>query len=399
MSPTPSSHAAFSDLGPRVDNQDAWLALPELGVYAVADGMGGLADGRHAADTSLAAIRSQAPEVVAALRASVGHDPAAVVDLLDGWVQSANRHVRLTALARHGPRPPRSGCTLTVAVVLHPNRLLVVHVGDSRAIVVRDGAAHVVTEDHSVAMARVRRGSMSLEEARHSPLRNRLYQAVGLLEEVQPDITELDLRPGDRVVLCSDGLWEPLEDSELASMVGQRTPEGACAALRAGINAAGLIDNTTALVIDPVPTPLEVDRAEVLGGSRLFQGLDEHETHRLLPFLVEHRLAADECVVEEGEEGGSVFIVAAGTLQVHHGSTLLHTLHSGDHFGEISLLKGGLRTASVSANTAAVLLELAPEHIDGLILRRPALGARVALRIASHLADRVVALGSTVNES
>ena len=118
--------------GPREDNQDCALALPEAGIYAVADGMGGLADGRAAAELAVETIRKLATTLRAELKAAISNSTISVAPVLENLFWEVNEAVRSATTERYAPaRPPPSGCTLTVAIVVE-EFLLIAHVGDSR---------------------------------------------------------------------------------------------------------------------------------------------------------------------------------------------------------------------------------------------------------------------------
>jgi len=390
---TPLSTAGVATAtGPRDDNQDAILSLPRHGVYAVADGMGGLADGRASAQTAVGAIASRASGLVDTLRRAQGSGEGQVADVLEELIWDANDAVRRAAVARHRPRrPPRSGCTLTVAIVVD-DALYIAHVGDSRALLVGADEQRQLTEDHSVAAARVRRGRMTPEEAKHSPLRSRLYQACGLTDELDVDIVEVDIQPGDRVVLCSDGLWETVPLGDLAELVLDRpATEGADALLEAATE-VGLVDNTTVVVIDPARKHQVVDKLAALARSPLFADFSAAQLRRLAPYVEVNRLSAGEVVVEEGEAGSAVFVLGSGSLVVERAGVVLTTLTPPGHFGEIAMLRESARTATVRAQEDGWVLALHRSHIDALIQRRPSLGARLGLRMAYALAERVVDL-------
>lgn len=379
-------------LGPRSDNQDCALSLPELGVYAVADGMGGLADGYASAKAAVDHVQAIAGELVEDLRAARTTHTISVADLLEEVIWAANEAVRAAAIVRHAPsRPPRSGCTLTLAVIVDET-LYVGHVGDSRAYLVDADGVQQLTEDHSVAAFRVRRGRMTAAEAEASPLRNKLYQAVGISEELDVDILEVDLQPGDRVMVCSDGLWERVSDVELLQAVRGRFPARASEGLLRVAERNGLIDNTTVVVVDPRRTSAAVDKPAALAANAIFADFSEEELRRLAPYFEVQAVAAREVLVQEDDPGDSLFVFGAGDYDVTRAGVHLVTLRSPSHMGDIALLRGGRRTATVTASTAGWVLRLHSSPVQELIRRQPELGARLALRLAHHLAGRVVDL-------
>jgi len=210
------SGAGATAIGPvRRENQDAFRVVPIAGVglgFVLADGMGGHSGGGEAAEAAVAAAaeRLEAP----------GLDG----DRLREAVSRANEAVAAVR-RRLGGNP---GTTM-VAALAAEGRLTLAHVGDSRAYLLRGGMATQLTDDHSVTGERVRAGVLDPETARHDPRRNYVTRAL-LGDPVEPDLIETPLTDGDVVLLCTDGLWEPLADGEIAAL------------------AAGSTDNVTAVV-------------------------------------------------------------------------------------------------------------------------------------------------------
>ncbi|HYL69676.1 MAG TPA: protein phosphatase 2C domain-containing protein [Candidatus Dormibacteraeota bacterium] len=187
----------------RDENQDAWHAedSPDGGVFLVlADGMGGHAGGRESAE---AAVDAAAQEL-----AGADADRGAAVRAA---VAAANRAVDKVRDVIGG----NPGTTLVVALVNPQGDVVVGNVGDSRAYLVRGSEARPVTEDHSWVGEQVRLGAIAPESARHHPRRNLITRAV-MGDPVEPDVFELRLEPGDILLLCSDGVWEPLSDAAIA---------------------------------------------------------------------------------------------------------------------------------------------------------------------------------------
>jgi protein phosphatase len=204
--------------------------------YAVADGMGGHSAGQIASELALTtAIRTYYADTDTDIEAS-----------LHRAMEAANAY--LVDIARMIPGRQGMGTTFTGAVV-RDGDLYVVQVGDSRLYLIRDGAIRQITEDHSWVAEQVRRGIMSLEEAESSPYRNMITRSLGAADTVEPDILAVELRPGDRFLLCSDGLSGVLADRELLEIAGAGSPSVAAWNLIDRANLRGGKDNITALVL------------------------------------------------------------------------------------------------------------------------------------------------------
>lgn len=223
--------AHLSDTGRiRHHNEDRALATPR--VLVVADGMGGAKAGEVAAQMAVDAVRRLVGPV---------HEGD-----VRGAVERANRAIR--RVATDDPEKSGMGTTLTAAM-LDDGRLDVVHVGDSRAYLWRDGSLRQVTEDHSVVAELVRRGSITREEAETHPHRNVITRALGAEEGVDADVVHVDLRDGDVVLLCSDGLSSYVPEAAIAgALVEATTLDAAARSLVNLANGAGGADNVTVVL-------------------------------------------------------------------------------------------------------------------------------------------------------
>jgi PPM family protein phosphatase len=163
-------------------------------------------------------------------------------------VKAANREVLRSAregLGKHG-----MGTTLTAAIV-EGTRVAIAHVGDSRAYLLHDGMLQRVSEDHSMVADMIRRGQLTEAESRYHPNRSVITRALGTDINMFADTYEFDAAPGDRLLLCSDGLTGMLEDGLLAEILTEeRAPEAAARALIDAANGAGGHDNISVIIID-----------------------------------------------------------------------------------------------------------------------------------------------------
>lgn len=243
--------SGITDTGRRRDhNEDAFLVDPSLGLYVVADGMGGHAGGgtasRLAVETiqeSVRAARSGAPGVFGA-DASVEDSP--LPDLLREAVDAAC--ARIFQAAQDEPNLAGMGTTVTAALV--DGRLaFVAHVGDSRCYLVREGRIYQVSEDHSLVNEQVKAGAISADEAKRSKFKNIITRSVGFEQQVQVDLMGVELESGDALVLCCDGLSNLVEDPEILRIVDEHPIDVAPARLVDLANQRGGDDNITVIVI------------------------------------------------------------------------------------------------------------------------------------------------------
>jgi len=230
--------AARSDVGQvREVNQDAFFVghTPQGVLALVADGMGGHQSGEVASQKAAEALCQ-------ALLKPQSHLPTAIAKA----VQSAN----LSIYDYAGSHPESRGMGTTLTLLLMDDQVgLVGHVGDSRAYLVRNGEIVQLTQDHSWVADRVRQGLLSEEEAKRHGWRNIITNALGTAPEIKLDLSHVEVAPGDRLLLCSDGLTMLLPDELLLKSLQAPTPEEAAEDLVAQANVRGGPDNITAVVL------------------------------------------------------------------------------------------------------------------------------------------------------
>ena len=218
-------------------NQDAYFVnkTPQGVLAIVADGMGGHKSGEIASQTAMNVLSR-------ALSKTQNHPPAAIARA----VQDAN--LEIYDYATDHPESRGMGTTLTTLLV-DDQVGLVGHVGDSRAYLIREGEIHQLTQDHSWVADRVRQGLLSEEEARHHRWRNIITNALGSTPKFKLDIFHFEVRSGDRLLLCSDGVTTLLSDEVILHILGEHPPEEAAAKLIESANERGSPDNVTAVVL------------------------------------------------------------------------------------------------------------------------------------------------------
>ncbi len=233
-------YAAISDTGRvRQNNQDSGYAGEHL--LCVADGMGGAAAGDLASTV-----------VVQTLRRLDAPAPDDLLEALAGAVLRAN--VRLAEITESDPTVEGMGTTAT-AVVLDGDRAGLVHIGDSRAYRLRAGRLEQLTEDHTLVQSLVDEGRITAEEARHHPHRSLILRVLDGRQEIQPDLRMIDLQPGDRLLVCSDGLSGFVTDVDIARVLGSGSVDSAAVDLLRLALESGSSDNVTCVVGEVVGAP------------------------------------------------------------------------------------------------------------------------------------------------
>lgn len=231
--------------------QDASNAVPPFGLFIAADGMGGHQAGEVA---SSLAVRIASHHLLAQVYLPMlagldrGAEQPSLSEVMREAITQANRLVTQDL--------PGSGCTLTCGMVVGA-RLFIGHVGDSRAYLLpaddRDPAVapmKQLTNDHSLVNRLIEMGQLTAEEAAVHPQRNVLYRAIGQGGGLEIDVATYTVKPGEQLLLCTDGLWGLLEDAEIVNLVDAAvSPRAACENLVAAANVAGGNDNITVVLL------------------------------------------------------------------------------------------------------------------------------------------------------
>jgi protein phosphatase len=235
----------------RQHNEDTFLVADEANLYLVADGMGGHAAGEIASRIAVDSIS----EFILHTKEDDGTWPHAYdehfkrsTNRLMAAVKLANTRV-LEAMKKDARL--RGMGTTVVACLADEDTMSVAHVGDSRAYLVRNGALSRLTNDHSWVFEQVQAGMLTEAEAEKHPLRNVITRALGGALQVTPDASEVECRPGDVYLLCSDGLTGMVPEDEILRVVHDHREdlEKACQLLIDTANERGGLDNVTAILV------------------------------------------------------------------------------------------------------------------------------------------------------
>jgi protein phosphatase len=223
------------------------LAAERGHLFVVADGMGGHRGGEHASALALETVEQFVLNTFKWFFHLQGGEVRTVLHEFKDALRLAD--VRIYEEAMRRPEFHGMGTTVTMAYALNTD-LFVVHVGDSRCYLFREDRLHQVTQDHTLVGEMVRRGYLSKDEAAQHRLRHVVTNAVGGTERgVHVEVHKVGLEPGDRMLLCTDGLTEMVADERIAAALREEPePARACARLVAEANAAGGKDNITVVV-------------------------------------------------------------------------------------------------------------------------------------------------------
>ena len=327
----------LSDAGSSGKNNEDWCGLFEytvpnpnrpgtvlpVFVAVVADGIGGSASGEEASRTAVQTVRDSYERTPV--------DPTRISAQMTEVVKRANSAIFEQAM--ENPAMRGMGTTIVMALIMD-DTLYLVHAGDSRAYLLRNGQIHLLTLDHSWAQEAIDAGRLSLEEAQRHPNKNVIKRFLGPLEHVDVDPQIIDpatqgdprrpnmrkhvannqmlLQPGDVLLLCSDGLNDELSDQQIRKVLAGRPPHQAAQQLIRQANEAGGRDNITAVILQK-----PVDESAVLPGAA---ALSNGSSDKTMPMLVPMASSAAGKAARPKRGGrsmlGGVLITLAGIMLV-----------------------------------------------------------------------------------
>jgi protein phosphatase len=247
------SSAAASDPGLRREgNEDAYCTRSDLGLYLVADGMGGHAAGEVASRLAVEVIETFVNDTRDADRNTTWPFPYDAGVSLDGNRLKAAFHLanRRISAAMEGDDTLRGMATTAAAVIAKGGRLAIAHVGDSRVYLSHDDELRQLTEDHSWVGEQVRAGVLSDADARRHPWRNVVTRALSGGDDPVVDVQDIQVQAGDRLLLCSDGLSGVVPIDQIKGILARPgTLDETCHALIKAANDAGGPDNITVAIL------------------------------------------------------------------------------------------------------------------------------------------------------
>jgi PPM family protein phosphatase len=375
----------------RQGNEDTFIVDSQLGLYAVLDGMGGANAGDVASQLASEVIhqfvrdrnRDMAPKSL--LKAALQAGSAAVYYEAEG------------NLSRKG-----MGTTVVACMMISASRAIIAHVGDSRAYVLREGALKLITRDHTVVDELVLRGSITEEEAERHPYKNVLSRNLGAKPEPIVDVQEFSVQPGDRILLCSDGLYGYAAADALQYIVGSGDRvDDVCADLIDAALRGGGGDNVTAVLIETTavtPTATAIVRgsgaiawwqkrhqyfeavlARGFTDSALCHGMTEKDAMALY--------AGNLCqAIFHDLEKSSAFNVWTFAQNMAH--AWLTTTTDRRHGGDWPTLRAGLD----------ILIDAAKQMVDEIAAADAQLGFLVSIAIGRALTVAELAIGSILTE-
>ncbi len=323
----------------------------KLGLFVVADGMGGHAAGEVASALAVRTVHDEIRrevDLLADYRAgATGPNkvtPRDIVALLEHAVQQACSTIHENAA--DDPEKRGMGTTLSgLLVVGHQG--FIAHVGDSRIYLARNRRIQQITEDHTVFNELIKRGKLTREQIDRIEQKNAITRAVGVYERVDVDTLVLELIAGDVILIATDGLHGYLRSPDELAVPLAMEGDASVKALTLLANERGGKDNITAVVVrvgeeGAIDTErakrLELKR-DVLANTPLFARLSERELLRVMQAVEVREYKNEETVIREGDKGDELFIVLEGKVRVSRGDQVLTHLGPGEHVGEMALIQ------------------------------------------------------------
>ncbi|MBI1891628.1 MAG: Stp1/IreP family PP2C-type Ser/Thr phosphatase [Burkholderiales bacterium] len=253
--------AAKTDTGQvRSHNEDFIAINSELGFVILADGMGGYSAGEVASSIATTVVQETLEEQLPLhFKEKMSNRSKQLQQLVLEAVDRANGSIM--EAARNEPQFSGMGTTVVVGL-FHHDTVTFAHVGDSRAYRFRQGALEQITRDHSLLQEQIDAGLITPEAAQNSPNKNLITRAVGVDYEIEIEIHDHAVKPGDIYLLCSDGLSDMLTDPEIAAILGnpKMNLDAACAALIEGANKHGGKDNISAILAKVVAIDTKAEK-------------------------------------------------------------------------------------------------------------------------------------------
>lgn len=240
--------AGITDIGKKRENNEDYIYIPgeddSMKLFILADGMGGANAGEQASSSAVKFIKNYIKENFI----KIERTKDGLERLLKNAIRATNKHV--FEMANDNKAFKGMGTTLIV-VLIYRGRIHIGHLGDSRVYRIRQNIFRQLTKDHTLVQNLVKQGAITLEEAKHHPQKNVLLKVLGCEEKVEPDIITKGFVKGDIILMCSDGLYNMVDDKYIYEIIMQNLFDIniACKKLVRKANSNGGVDNISAILI------------------------------------------------------------------------------------------------------------------------------------------------------
>ena len=397
---------SISDTGKkRKNNEDSFIERPDVGLYAVADGMGGERFGEVASAMAVESIEKYVREnstVIDAFRYNQSKENRhQVLNMLADALRNSNTKVFREAESRDVDG--KMGTTLTVLLTIGSTGFMV-HVGDSRLYMIRGTDVTQLSTDHTVANEyRMKYGQSN--EGFDPGFSSMLTRAVGVKEYVEPEKLTFTIVPDDRYLICSDGLHNYFEKSwdEIKTLLTNRNkdPEKEDKYISGCVNSllniaydGGADDNVTILMLsafgvtdeEVTGTRTLLEEFEALRDIELFKNLDYKELLTVMENAEIRTYNKFDVISRTNSSGKELFVIVEGKVSALKGSKHIKTFVAGNHIGEVAFLTGEKPVFNLFVDKTSTFLVLKRDIFDKIITDNPSLGIKLLLQLATALA-------------
>lgn len=385
-----------TDSGGKERSEDTVLINADIGLFLVADGVGGNPAGdvasRMAADTTAAAMTR--------LEEAFKRTPPAPGEGLrrrvEEAVQSAVDKASERLFERGNSRPELKTMATSMLLFKQAGSSAVIgHVGNSRAYLIRRNRIYRLTDDHTLAWHLVDKGALKKEDVETFPYKNVITRAVGKYPTVSVDTLPLDLSPGDVYLLCSNGVTGVVDEEELFEIASAGDTKATVDEVMALVNRRRTKDDASLVVIrvsgDEATEQrwLMEQKIAFLRRNFLFRDLSFQEMARVLSVVHEVSYREGETIFAEGDTGDDFYIIVSGNISVAAGGKVLTEVGAGGHFGELALVLSPVRSATVTAKNRLRLLRFSRKDFEALVREEPVLANKLLVCMLQNVGTRV----------
>ncbi|MBL6989593.1 MAG: cyclic nucleotide-binding domain-containing protein [Bacteriovoracaceae bacterium] len=374
-----------TDPGKKRDhNEDNFYINEEVGLHILCDGMGGHQAGEVASAMAIKGVSeivTENKDIIERYESDPSLDNRdKVFNLLRNSIIKTSRNIFNDAKAN----PDRTGMGTTLDLVLMTqNNAILAHVGDSRIFLKREDIVHQMSEDHSVYYHLVKQG-VSKEEAKKHPQAQALIQGVGSQEYVEVDVLHIELLPNDTFLMCSDGLSDYTDEQKINQLMNDNDLQEVPKKCIEFANDAGGKDNITTIVVQATTESEQkklknIDaKVKALQSMPLFAELEYNELIKVLNNMVYKTYQDQDVIIQEGDQGEELFIIVTGNVDITKQGCHIGSFSNGDYIGEMSLIDGEPRSASVISKGVSNLLSISKDKFSAM------------LQVESHVAIKLM---------
>lgn len=401
------THSSASQAGSsKATNQDAYLVDDRLGIHLVCDGMGGHRGGETAAqlacNTTLNYLRKHQEAILGFAAGTESKET--LVDLVTSAILTANTEIYRMAAAE----PSLAGMGTTLAMLLITGNLgIVAHVGSSRVYLYRNDQLTQLTKDHTLSQELIDRGLMTEAKAAKWVYGRVLSRALGPMEAVVVNTLQLDILPGDRFMLATDGVTTALAEDKIRAALANSSQDTVAQLLVQASHANDYQDNSenhsddaTVIVVNSLSDISEealqqartwevLQKTSSLQDMFLFRSLDPQSIMQIVSNSVIMYNGPSDLLFNQGDVEQNIYIILEGDFEVLVNDTVIAKLSRGNHFGEMSWFSQEPRSAAVRCCSNSKLLKVSALFLEGFILRSPEAGLQILRELARELSMRL----------